>query len=144
MRDRKVRTQDNTEAKQDNGADLLKSNSPPRLRSLCRQQFSFAANDLQRDYPGGCGTWRSDQAQEEVVEKPKPAFRCPSIQNDYQIYLKTASKFKSLTRHLMSHVRSDAPPEQYAEKWELPADYPIGRSSLPSALAPCQGNGPGA
>jgi len=61
---------------------------------------------------------------EEVVEKPKPAVSVRrSIQNDYLICLEDGQKFKSLKRHLMTHY--GLTPEQYREKWELPADYPM-------------------
>lgn len=61
---------------------------------------------------------------EEVVEKPKPAVPVRrSIQEDYLICLEDGQKFKSLKRHLMTHY--GLTPEQYREKWDLPADYPM-------------------
>ena len=61
---------------------------------------------------------------EEVAEKPKPAVSVRrSIQNDYLICLEDGQKFKSLKRHLMTHY--GLTPEQYREKWDLPADYPM-------------------
>ena len=61
---------------------------------------------------------------EEVVEKPKPAVSVRrSLQHDYLICLEDGQKFKSLKRHLMTHY--GLTPEQYREKWELPADYPM-------------------
>ncbi|PWW02186.1 MucR family transcriptional regulator [Hoeflea marina] len=60
----------------------------------------------------------------EVVEKPKPAVPVRrSIQHEYLICLEDGQKFKSLKRHLMTHYGLS--PEQYREKWELPADYPM-------------------
>ena len=46
-----------------------------------------------------------------------------SIQPDYLICLEDGKKFKSLKRHLRTHY--DLSPEQYREKWGLPADYPM-------------------
>ena len=61
---------------------------------------------------------------EEVLEKPKPAVSVRrSIQNDHLICLEDGQKYKSLKRHLMTH--HGLTPEQYREKWDLPADYPM-------------------
>jgi predicted transcriptional regulator len=46
-----------------------------------------------------------------------------SITPDYLICLEDGKKFKSLKRHLRSHYNLS--PEQYREKWNLPADYPM-------------------
>jgi predicted transcriptional regulator len=37
--------------------------------------------------------------------------------------MEDGKKFKSLKRHLRSHYNLS--PEQYREKWGLPADYPM-------------------
>jgi len=61
---------------------------------------------------------------EGVLEKPKPAVSVRrSIQSDHLVCLEDGQKFKSLKRHLMTH--HGLTPEQYREKWELPADYPM-------------------
>lgn len=63
-------------------------------------------------------------AKAEEAEKPKPAVPVrKSVQNDYIICLEDGQKFKSLKRHLMTHY--NLTPEQYREKWDLPADYPM-------------------
>jgi MucR family transcriptional regulator, transcriptional regulator of exopolysaccharide biosynthesis len=60
----------------------------------------------------------------EEAEKPKPAVPVRrSVQNDFIICLEDGQKFKSLKRHLMTHY--NLTPEQYREKWDLPADYPM-------------------
>src|SRR5689334_3399097 len=46
-----------------------------------------------------------------------------SLTADYLICLEDGKKFKSLKRHLRSHYNLS--PEQYREKWGLPADYPM-------------------
>ena len=57
-------------------------------------------------------------------EKPRPAVPVGrSIQHDYIICLEDGQKFKSLKRHLMTHYGMT--PEEYREKWDLPADYPM-------------------
>lgn len=57
-------------------------------------------------------------------EKPKPAVNPKkSVFDDYIICLEDGQQFKSLKRHLMSHY--GLTPQDYREKWDLPADYPM-------------------
>lgn len=66
----------------------------------------------------------SKPVAEEVVEAPKPAVSIKkSITPDYIICLEDGKKFKSLKRHLRTHYNLS--PEEYREKWGLPADYPM-------------------
>jgi len=113
-----------TEANKDNGADLLIELTAEIVAAYVSNN-SVAANDLPNVITqvhaalGG-----ATMPTEEVVEKPKPAVSVRrSIQNDYLICLEDGQKFKSLKRHLMTHY--GLTPEQYREKWELPADYPM-------------------
>lgn len=65
----------------------------------------------------------SDVAETAAVElKPAVAVK-KSIHNDYIICLEDGKKFKSLKRHLRTQYNMT--PEQYREKWGLPADYPM-------------------
>ncbi|WP_419913264.1 MucR family transcriptional regulator [Hoeflea sp.] len=58
------------------------------------------------------------------AEKPKPAVPIrKSVQHEYIICLEDGMKFKSLKRHLMTY--HGLTPEEYREKWGLPADYPM-------------------
>ena len=58
-----------------------------------------------------------------VAEALKPAVPTKkSITNDYIICLEDGKKFKSLKRHLRTQYNIS--PEEYREKWGLPADYP--------------------
>lgn len=61
----------------------------------------------------------------EPVEEPlKPAVPVrKSITPDYLICLEDGRKFKSLKRHLSS--KFGLSPDQYREKWNLPANYPM-------------------
>lgn len=113
-----------TEANKDNGADLLIELTAEIVAAYVSNN-SVAANDLPSVISqvhaalGG-----ATMPVEEVIEKPKPAVSVRrSIQNDYLICLEDGQKFKSLKRHLMTHY--GLTPEQYREKWELPADYPM-------------------
>ena len=59
-----------------------------------------------------------------AVEDLKPAVSVrKSVAADYIICLEDGKKFKSLKRHLRTHYNLS--PEEYREKWGLPADYPM-------------------
>ena len=54
--------------------------------------------------------------------KPAVSVR-KSVTDDHIVCLEDGKKFKSLKRHL--RTRYDMSPEEYREKWGLPADYPM-------------------
>lgn len=61
---------------------------------------------------------------ETIAEAPKPAVPLKkSVTSDYIICLEDGKKFKSLKRHLRTQYNMS--PEEYREKWGLPADYPM-------------------
>ena len=68
---------------------------------------------------------RVSNGQSEVVsEALKPAIAVKkSITPDHLICLEDGKKFKSLKRHLRTQYNMT--PENYREKWGLPADYPM-------------------
>ena len=113
-----------TEANTDNGAELLIELTAEIVAAYVSNN-SVAANDLPNVITQVHAALGGATAPaEEVVEKPKPAVSVRrSIQSDYLICLEDGQKFKSLKRHLMTHY--GLTPEQYREKWDLPADYPI-------------------
>lgn len=58
------------------------------------------------------------------AEKPKPAVPIKkSITADYLICLEDGKKLKMLKRHLKTAY--NLTPDQYREKWDLGADYPM-------------------
>ncbi len=58
------------------------------------------------------------------LEPAKPAVSLKkSIAPDYLVCLEDGKRFKSLKRHLRTQYSMT--PEQYREKWGLPADYPM-------------------
>ncbi len=66
----------------------------------------------------------SGTVSEPEPEPLKPAISVKkSVTPDYIICLEDGKKFKSLKRHLRTHY--DMTPEEYREKWGLPADYPM-------------------
>jgi len=61
---------------------------------------------------------------EPAPEPMKPAVPVrKSVAPDFIICLEDGKKFKSLKRHLRTQY--NLTPEQYREKWGLPADYPM-------------------
>jgi predicted transcriptional regulator len=71
---------------------------------------------------GALKNLKSNGAAAPQELKPAVPIR-KSIAPDYLICLEDGKKFKSLKRHLRTHY--DLSPEQYREKWGLPADYPM-------------------
>jgi predicted transcriptional regulator len=58
----------------------------------------------------------------KVELKPAVPIR-KSVTDDHIVCLEDGKKFKSLKRHL--RTRYDMSPDEYREKWGLPADYPM-------------------
>jgi predicted transcriptional regulator len=59
-----------------------------------------------------------------LAEELKPAIAIKkSVTPDFIVCLEDGKKFKSLKRHLRTHYNLS--PDEYREKWGLPADYPM-------------------
>jgi predicted transcriptional regulator len=59
-----------------------------------------------------------------ISERPDPAVPIKkSVQRDYIVCLEDGKKLKMLKRHLKSAYNMT--PEQYRDRWNLPADYPM-------------------
>ena len=66
----------------------------------------------------------SGGGKEQPAEPLRPAVSVKkSVTPDYLVCLEDGKKFKSLKRHLRTQYNMT--PEQYREKWSLPADYPM-------------------
>lgn len=66
----------------------------------------------------------SNSSAEPAPEPAKPAVSVKkSMTSDYLVCLEDGKRFKSLKRHLRTQYNMS--PEQYREKWNLPADYPM-------------------
>lgn len=66
----------------------------------------------------------SGRPETAPLEPSKPAVSLKkSIAPDYLVCLEDGKRFKSLKRHLRTQYNMT--PEQYREKWGLPADYPM-------------------
>lgn len=64
------------------------------------------------------------QAQPKEPERPQPAVAVKkSVNPDYIICLEDGKKLKMLKRHLKTAYNMT--PEEYRERWNLPADYPM-------------------
>ncbi|HEV7290905.1 MucR family transcriptional regulator [Devosia sp. RR2S18] len=87
---------------------------------------SVSPTDLPKliaDVHGALRALQSNEAPVQVEElKPAVPVR-KSVAPDYIICLEDGKKFKSLKRHLRTHYNLS--PEEYREKWGLPADYPM-------------------
>jgi len=83
------------------------------------------------------------EAPREEANDLRPAITVKkSVTPEFIICLEDGKKFKSLKRHLRSHYNMS--PEQYREKWKLPADYPMVASQLRRGpLEPRQAHGLG-
>ncbi|WP_342642903.1 MucR family transcriptional regulator [Rhodoligotrophos ferricapiens] len=67
------------------------------------------------------GTLEPEEKQAAELKPAVPLRR--SVTPDYIVCLEDGKKFKSLKRHLRTQYNMT--PEQYREKWGLPADYPM-------------------
>lgn len=66
----------------------------------------------------------SNGRPEPVIEPAKPAVSLKkSVTADYLVCLEDGKRFKSLKRHLRTQYNMT--PDQYREKWNLAADYPM-------------------
>ena len=76
---------------------------------------------------------RVSVGQSDAQPEPlKPAVSVKkSITPDHIVCLEDGKKFKSLKRHLRTQYNMT--PEQYREKWGLPADYPMVAPSYAAA-----------
>ncbi|MWV28472.1 MucR family transcriptional regulator [Aurantiacibacter rhizosphaerae] len=62
--------------------------------------------------------------EEAVEDRPEPAVSVrASVKNDHLVCLEDGKKMKMLKRHLMTD--HGMTPEDYRERWNLPADYPM-------------------
>jgi predicted transcriptional regulator len=83
------------------------------LSKLIQQVYATLASVTSPALGGGQG-----------AERPKPAVAIKkSVMPDYLICLEDGKKLKMLKRHLMTSYGMT--PEQYRERWGLPADYPM-------------------
>ncbi|GAB4121273.1 MAG: MucR family transcriptional regulator [Rhodothalassiaceae bacterium] len=87
---------------------------------------SVPANDLPEVIRTVHRTLEGLSRDQEKVEKEdlKPAVPIKkSVSDDYIVCLEDGKKLKMLKRYL--RTRYDMTPEDYREKWGLPADYPM-------------------
>ena len=108
------------------------SANPNHLELTAEIVSAYVANNsLPSKRAAGTAARRSRRAEPQVAgqveapaEAPKPAVAVKkSVTPDYIVCLEDGKKFKSLKRHLRTQYSMT--PEQYREKWGLPADYPM-------------------
>jgi predicted transcriptional regulator len=86
---------------------------------------SVAVNDLPlliQNVHGALAGISGSGAAAEAKPEPKVPIRS-SIKPDFIVCLEDGKKLKMLKRHLMTHYQMT--PDQYRQKWGLPADYPM-------------------
>jgi hypothetical protein len=103
---------------------IYRADGDDRL-GLCQQQFGPGTGTVE---PDQSGAYRPDPGLERQGELPteplRPAVSVKkSITPEHIVCLEDGKKFKSLKRHLRTQYGMT--PEQYREKWGLPADYPM-------------------
>tara|TARA_R110000744_G_scaffold198837_1_gene318074 strand:+ start:575 stop:997 length:423 start_codon:yes stop_codon:yes gene_type:complete len=112
--------------------DTLENTRPDLLAELTAEVVAaYVSNNVVQtsDLPGLIANVHSalgSTSKQAVtpVEKQKPAVSVrKSVQHEYIVCLEDGMKFKSLKRHLMTY--HGLTPEEYREKWNLPADYPM-------------------
>lgn len=65
-----------------------------------------------------------DGSERQMADRPQPAVPIKrSITPDFLICLEDGKKLKMLKRHLKTAYNMS--PEEYRERWGLPADYPM-------------------
>ncbi|QEN85563.1 transcriptional regulator [Labrys sp. KNU-23] len=87
------------------------------------QVSSSSLSELIRSVHGRLSDLNTGKPVETAVAATPAVPIKKSITPDFIICLEDGRKFKSLSRHLRSAY--DMTPEQYREKWNLPADYPM-------------------
>ncbi len=87
------------------------------------QVSSTSLSELIRSVHGRLSDLNAGKPVETAVAAVPAVPIKKSITPDYIICLEDGRKFKSLSRHLRSAY--ELTPEQYREKWGLPADYPM-------------------
>jgi predicted transcriptional regulator len=86
---------------------------------------SVAVNDLPnliQNVHGALSGISGKPSAPEAKPEPKVPIRS-SIKPDFIVCLEDGKKLKMLKRHLMTHYQMT--PDQYRQKWGLPADYPM-------------------
>src|SRR5262247_4272701 len=86
---------------------------------------SVAVNDLPQliqNVHGALSVLSGAGSAAEAKPEPKVPIRS-SVKPDFIVCLEDGKKLKMLKRHLMTHY--NLTPEQYRQRWSLPADYPM-------------------
>ncbi|MDY0871999.1 MucR family transcriptional regulator [Dongia rigui] len=98
-------------------------NDIPRLIAETRAALANSGNAA-GTLPGGANLARPSAGHGTLRAEREPAVPVKkSVTPDYLICLEDGIKLKMLKRHLRTAY--DMTPEQYRERWGLPADYPM-------------------
>ncbi|WNK00164.1 MucR family transcriptional regulator [Thalassospiraceae bacterium LMO-JJ14] len=102
--------------------DLLELTS--EIVSAHASNNTIAANDLPQIIKDVFATLQTLGSIDAPQERPQPAIAIKkSITPDYIVCLEDGKQLKMLKRHLKTSYNMT--PEEYRERWGLPADYPM-------------------
>ncbi len=87
---------------------------------------------LIKDVHAALSSAADGQAASETPANPAVPVK-KSVTSDHIVCLEDGLKFKSLKRHLRTY--HNMTPEEYREKWRLPADYPMVATSYSARRA---------
>lgn len=109
-------------SEQPSQTDLLELTS--EIVSAHASNNTIAANDLTQMIKDVFSTLQTLGSEGAPQERPQPAVPIKkSITPDFIICLEDGKKLKMLKRHLKTSYNMS--PEEYRERWGLPADYPM-------------------
>jgi predicted transcriptional regulator len=116
-----------SETVQNNTNDLIINHTVDIVRSMIGPGNGLARGDvpaaIKEIYAVLIGLTAVAPAEpEKTKQEPAVPIR-KSVTPDFIYCLEDGQKFKSLKRHL--RTKYNMSPEQYREKWGLPADYPM-------------------
>ena len=116
---------------QDDWDGVDRRNNPERLQNLTADivaahvsNNTVAISDLPQLIANVYGALSNLVGVDKAEEKPEPKVPIrSSIRPDYIVCLEDGKRLKMLKRHLATHYQLT--PQQYRERWGLPADYPM-------------------
>lgn len=113
-----------TDIKQDIRLELLKLSTEIVASQVSGQISSEKSVDtlLKNAFDALSRMYHADDDHQK--DRPDPAVPIDeSVQEDYIVCLEDGKKMKMMRRHLMTAYNMT--PEEYRERWGLPADYPM-------------------
>jgi predicted transcriptional regulator len=106
------------------GQRAVEPNELPSLVRAVREALTDEGGNAQPSLEESLSAPDPATERLRLAETRRPAVPVEeSVTRDYIISLEDGQRFRSLRRHLMA--KYGLTPEQYRERWNLPADYPM-------------------